>query len=44
VVRVFLGIPEETWKTLAINDRQTAKHSGRFHGITGILRLGLGGS
>ncbi|MGA2430895.1 MAG: HD domain-containing phosphohydrolase [Candidatus Acidiferrum sp.] len=44
VVRVFLGIPEETWTTLAINERQTANHSAGFHRITRILRLGLGGS
>jgi response regulator RpfG family c-di-GMP phosphodiesterase len=44
VVRVFLGIPEETWTTLAINEPHTAKHSAGFHRITSILRLGLGGS
>jgi response regulator RpfG family c-di-GMP phosphodiesterase len=44
VVRVFLGIPEESWSTLAINERQPAKHSAGFHRITRILRLGLGGS
>lgn len=41
VVRVFLGIPEETWPTIARNQRQIAALSPELRRSSGLLRLGL---
>src|SRR5713226_7991319 len=42
VVRVFLSIPEETWPTIARNQRQAVTLSSELQGQDGILRMGLG--
>lgn len=42
VVSVFLSIPEETWPTIAWNQRQIAALSPELHRSSAILRLGLG--
>ena len=42
VVRVFLGIPADTWQTIARNQRQVASLSPELRRTHGILRLGLG--
>jgi hypothetical protein len=39
---VFLGIPEETWLTIARNQRQMALLSSELRRSSAILRLGLG--
>ena len=42
VVSVFLNIPEETWPTIARNQRQVAALSPELRRTTSLLRLGLG--
>jgi len=41
VVSVFLSIPEDTWPTIARNQRQIAGLSPELRRSSGILRLGL---
>ena len=41
VVSVFLSIPEDTWSTIARNQRQTARLSPELRRSSAILRLGL---
>jgi putative nucleotidyltransferase with HDIG domain len=42
VVDAFLRIPEETWPTIARNQRQIAALSPELHRATSLLPLGLG--
>jgi putative nucleotidyltransferase with HDIG domain len=42
VVAVFMSIPEETWPTIARNQRQIAALSPELHRSSAVLRLGLG--
>lgn len=42
VVKVFLSIPEETWPTIARNQRQMAALSPQLRRNGALLRLGLG--
>jgi HD-GYP domain-containing protein (c-di-GMP phosphodiesterase class II) len=42
VVSVFLNIPEETWPTIARNQRQIAALSPELRRTASMLRLGLG--
>lgn len=41
LISVFLSIPEETWPTIARNQRQIAALSSQYRRYSGILRMGL---
>jgi len=42
VVRMFLGIPDDAWPTIARNQRQIAALSPELRRSSAILRFGLG--